>query len=305
VERPLVSVIIPVFNGRPWVRDAVRSALCQSYSPLEIIVVDDGSDEPVEAALAEFGAAVRVSARNFAIHHASGDLIALLDQDDIWLPHKIERQVDVLRADPAAALVHSDVIFRDELGDRTYHERRPRAAMSGQCYARLFVGCSISASTVVVRRAALEAAGLFDERLRGTDDYDLELRIARHYPIAYLDERLAIYRIHTTNWSRRSLAMFENELRVVEKAIAEDADLDRRVGSDVVRRRHAGLLRAVGSRHYYAGTLAEARDYLARALRREFNAQAALWYVFTFLPWSVVQPLRQIKQQLSGRQGPA
>jgi glycosyltransferase involved in cell wall biosynthesis len=314
VERPLVSVIIPVFNGRPWVRDAVRSALYQSYSPLEIIVVDDGSDEPVEAALAEFGAAVRVyrtenrgvaAARNFAIHHASGDLIALLDQDDIWLPHKIERQVDFLHADPAVALVHSDVIFRDELGDRTFHERRPRAAMSGRCYASLFVGCSISASTVVVRRTALNTAGLFDERLRGTDDYDLELRISRHFPIGYLDERLAIYRMHTTNWSRRSLTMFQNELLVIEKAIAEDAELERNVGCDVVRRRHAQLLRAVGAGHFNSGALVEARDYLARSLRRKFDAQAAMWYVSTFLPWSVVEPLRQIKGQLSGRQDPA
>src|SRR5688500_18782014 len=96
-SRPLVSVVIPVYYGERFIKSAGRSALDQTYSPIEIVVVDDGSSHPVEPLLIEFGAAVRVirtanagvaAARNVGIGASGGDLIALLDQDDLWMPDK-------------------------------------------------------------------------------------------------------------------------------------------------------------------------------------------------------------------------
>jgi glycosyltransferase involved in cell wall biosynthesis len=268
------------------------------------VVVDDGSRRPVEPLLARWQGRLTVvrtanrgvaAARNTGIQRSTGDFIALLDQDDVWRPDKLARQLSVLLAQPDVALVHSDVLFRDERTGRTYHADRPRASLSGDCYRRLFSGSSISACTIVVRRSALDAVGLFDEAIRGTDDYDLALRIARHFPFAYIHEPLATYRFHDANWSHRSLDMLRGELRVVEKAIAEDDRLHERVGVRAIRARRGDLLRSIGYRLLEEAATTEAREALARSLRLDFRSQAAIWYASTFVPRPVVDALRRLK----------
>lgn len=306
--RPLVSVIVPVYNGRRYVKEAIQSALDQTYAPCEIFVIDDGSDEPVEPFLAEFGQAIHVfrttnrgvaAARNRGIQESTGDLIALLDQDDVWLPTKLERQVDLLLRDDQIGLVHCDIVYRDETQGRDYVKRRPRADLAGRCYGRLFLGCAISACTVVFRRSVLDYVGFFDEHIRGTDDYDLELRIARQYSFGYVDERLAIYRVHDRNWSHRSLDMLRNELLVVQKAVAQDQELYGLLGVEAVTERLARLLSAIGYAYFDAGAYQEARPYLAKALSNRSDFLTALRWTSTLLPPPVVGVLRWVKQSWS------
>jgi glycosyltransferase involved in cell wall biosynthesis len=311
---PLVSIVVPVYDGERYICDAIASAVGQTYARTEIIVVDDGSKEPIAPRLSRWADRLQIhrtpnrgvaAARNFGIRHSTGDYVALLDQDDVWRPDKLERQMEILCARPEVGLIHSDILFRDERQGRTYHEERPRASLSGHCYATLFGGCQIATCTVVMPRSVLETVGMFDEDIRGTDDYDLVLRVARHFPLAYLDEPLATYRVHDTNWSHRSLDMLRGELRVVEKAITQDGELDRRVGATAVRARQADLLCAVGYELLHGRNRAEARGPLARSLRLDFRTQAAIWYASTFVPQSLLAPLRRFKQAQFGqaRQG--
>src|SRR5262245_25838031 len=117
---PLVSVIIPSYNSARFVSQAVRSVLEQTYSPLEIIVVNDGSTDDTVSVLDAYKGDIQIvhqanggvsKARNRGIREAKGKFIAFLDADDQWLPSKIQKQIDCLRANPSAALVHSDIYF--------------------------------------------------------------------------------------------------------------------------------------------------------------------------------------------------
>ena len=113
-----VTVIIPVFNGEAWVRQAIDSARGQTVPPLEVIVVDDGSTDGTPAILAEYGTKIRAirttnegvaAARNTGLRMAQGEFIAFLDADDVWHPRKLERQLRAMTASPRVGLVGTQV----------------------------------------------------------------------------------------------------------------------------------------------------------------------------------------------------
>ena len=126
-RNPIVSVVIPIFNGAPFVAKAVESILAQGVSDVEIIVVDDGSTDGTQAVLAELATTAGIvwfqqdhggpaRSRNRGISEASGEFIALLDCDDVWLPGKLEAQLAIMRARPAVGVVHTDYEVVDEQG---------------------------------------------------------------------------------------------------------------------------------------------------------------------------------------------
>src|SRR5690242_15804974 len=129
-ENPLVSVIIPAYNQGPWLARAIESTLAQTYPHIEVIVVNDGSRDPVtrETAAQYIGRITYLeretnggvaAARNTGLEAARGELIAWLDQDDIWLTHKLEVEVRTLQAHPHVALIHSSYYQIDNEGRRT------------------------------------------------------------------------------------------------------------------------------------------------------------------------------------------
>jgi glycosyltransferase involved in cell wall biosynthesis len=210
---PLVSVVIPTFNAARYVARAVDSALAQTYSPVEVIVVDDGSTDNTAQVLDQYKSNIRYifqpncgsvgAVRNRGIREARGEIFAFLDADDLWFREKLEQQIPVLLANPKVGLVHSNFKYLDEETGRTYTISRPRHKLVGRCYTRLFFGCSIFASSVVVRRTCLDNVGMFNEEIPpGVEDYELWLRLARQYKFAYVPRCLALYRKHSANMSR-------------------------------------------------------------------------------------------------------
>lgn len=183
---PLVSVIIPYYNGGDYIDQAVRSALAQTYTNLQVIIVNDGSpdgsgeqldkryeNEPRVTVLHQENAGT-AAARNTGIRHANGSLIALLDQDDRWLPHKLERQVPLFD-DSKVGLVHSGgrVTDRDtQQVTSTYH------AAEVLTTTELMRWCKIGCATTVIRRSSLDQVGLFNPDLGGVDDWDMWVRLA-------------------------------------------------------------------------------------------------------------------------------
>jgi glycosyltransferase involved in cell wall biosynthesis len=213
----LVSAIVPVYNGAAYVRAAVLSVLQQTYPHVEVVVVNDGSPDDSEQVIADLLRDPRVTyfkqrnrgvagARNAGIAAARGDFIAFLDQDDLWLPDKLERQMRCFAQHPEVALVHGNVRFIDATGARlTEREDRwdadARQAV-GHCFPLLFSKNRLAMLTVCMRRAAFDATGPFREDVPGVDDYEYWLRLSRRHGFAHVDHPVALYRLHGSNESR-------------------------------------------------------------------------------------------------------
>ena len=183
---PLVSVVIPVFNGAPFVEKAVTSVRAQTVNDVEIIVVDDGSTDGTQAVLTELQRTDGITwiqqdhggparSRNRGIEAAHGRYVALLDCDDVWLPEKLEAQMEVLRRRPDVGVVHTDFEIVDEKGAVL---QRIAARHSNEPLVRAFVGGHIALpSTILIDRRVLEKVGALNPDLYGSEDADLAVRL--------------------------------------------------------------------------------------------------------------------------------
>lgn len=195
----VVSVVIPTYNRVHVLGRAIESVLSQTYGNFEIIVVDDGSTDSTKAMIAENYGKVRFlsilhsgvsSARNRGIMAADGEWVAFLDSDDYWLPQKLERQVEFLRAHPQYMICHTNEIWIRN-GVRINQGKKHRKSMGWFFKPSLHL-CLISPSSVIIHKSVFETCGVFDEQLEFVEDYDLWLRITSRYPVGYVDERLVV-----------------------------------------------------------------------------------------------------------------
>jgi glycosyltransferase involved in cell wall biosynthesis len=199
MDNPVVSVVIPVFNGAPFVSHAVASIRGQSVKEVEIIVVDDGSTDGTQAVLAELertqgirwyqqdhGGPAR--SRNRGIEAARGDFIALLDCDDVWLPDKLNAQLAIVRVNPKVGLVHTDYDVVDEHGAVLEHVS---ARYSPEPLVQAFVGGHTALpSTLLIRKEVLQQVGALRPELYGSEDSDLTLRLYTITQFACIDRVL-------------------------------------------------------------------------------------------------------------------
>ena len=198
---PLVSVILPTYN-RAWiVGQAIDSVLDQNYANLELIVVDDGSTDDTPRLLSAYGNRLHClrqanrgvsAARNAGIRAASGNLIALLDSDDAWLPGKVAAQARFFETHPLALVCQTQEIWIRN-GVRVNPGKRHRKE-GGMIFERSLALCLVSPSAVMMRRSLLDEVGLFDETLPACEDYDLWLRIAWKHCIHLIDHPLTVKR---------------------------------------------------------------------------------------------------------------
>ncbi len=206
-----VSVIIPTFNRRYTIPEAINSVLNQTYQNFEIVVIDDGSSDDTWKIIKKYNtnkikyiyqkhSGLPAKARNTGIKLASGEYIAFLDSDDIWMPTKLELQVKFLEKHQDYSLVSSNMLtFGDIKENRKIYN--PKFSTSGFVFRKLVLGNFVANSTAMVRKSAIEDVGYFneDKRLFSVEDFEFYLRIARKYKIHYSDGILAQYRIHSTN----------------------------------------------------------------------------------------------------------
>jgi glycosyltransferase involved in cell wall biosynthesis len=196
---PRVSVVLPTFN-RGWILEqAVDSVLDQDYANLELIVIDDGSTDGTKRLLSRFGDRITVirqanrgvsAARNAGIRASSGELIAMLDSDDTWLPGKVTVQVAFFSTHPDARVCQTAEIWVRN-GVRVNPGKRHRKE-AGMIFERSLALCLVSPSAVMMRKSLLDEVGLFDETLPACEDYDLWLRIAWKHPIHLIDRPLVV-----------------------------------------------------------------------------------------------------------------
>jgi glycosyltransferase involved in cell wall biosynthesis len=205
---PRVSVIIPTYNDATYLPVAIESVLAQSCQDFELIVIDDGSTDNTRTVLQSYLARIRYIyqenqgesvARNQGIRLAQGEYVAFLDSDDVWLPAKLARQVEIMAAHPQGVLLYTDSYLTDAAGKEIGYLGcgTPGSAAMVRDMARDLVidNVVMSASTVMVRRAALAGLELFDAAIQWGEDWDLWIRLALRGPMVYLPEPLACYRM--------------------------------------------------------------------------------------------------------------
>jgi cellulose synthase/poly-beta-1,6-N-acetylglucosamine synthase-like glycosyltransferase len=232
----LVSIIIPSYNMSDFVPDAVHSVLAQTYSKLEVHVVDDGSTDNTRNVMAQFNNDDRViyhyrpnggvsSARNFGIRAAQGEFIALCDADDLWETHKLEMQLQCFKRQPETGLVYSGVTWVDKKNRAIEAPWNP-AFYSGNVSDKLLQVNFVSCSSVLVRKSCFDEVGYFDTSLRTCEDFDLWLRISVKYEFGKVDKPLCRYRVWAGQVSSGDeLRFFEDVIRVKRRFLAANPKL--------------------------------------------------------------------------------
>lgn len=217
---PLVSVVIPVFNGERFLRDAVESVLAQKYSPLEIIIVDDGSTDGTASVARSFPGTVRylhqmnngpADARNRGIEHAQGSLIAFADADDLWPAAKFELQLPYLTSDPTIEIVMGRI-----------QQVRLSGTENGETDAAEFgePAFSVNLGSAIIRKTLFERVGLFDETMRYSEDVDWFMRAREGgAAIMTIDAVTLFYRQHEQNMTRGKSTSELNVLKTLKRSL--------------------------------------------------------------------------------------
>ena len=220
-SKPLVSVIVPAFNVDPFIGATLRSVLCQTYSHLEVLVVDDASTDAtnrIVAALALEDTRIRLFRlpqnsgrpavpRNCGLHKSRGELVAFLDGDDLWASRKLEEQISVMTAQPDLVMVYS--MIRNIGAVELKYDLYPLPWRAGLSRSDLERGYTLPCATVLARRKLVEQLGGFDEDpgLKAIEDYDLWLRLTERGPLGFIPQVHALYRVHESGISRDVDAM--------------------------------------------------------------------------------------------------
>jgi len=296
----IVSAIIPTYNNADMVVEAVRSVQAQTWPAMEIIVVDDGSDDDTLTRLSEFGDAVKVIqqenlgpafARNAGIRASTGEIIAFLDSDDLWMPEKIEQCVAALDANPDAGVVYTAVYWHEM--DSGLEYVLPQYTMSGWMARDLFLEChGVCTSALVVRRSCFEKTGYFDEDFFRAQDWDLMIRLAEDFQYTHVDKPLTEMRRHRGNLSTTHRDLYAKyNLMVLENALKRRPDLYEELKADSFARAYFRF----GMLLYSDFKMREARAQFKRSLAYQWDFRTLNYIVRSLLPVALVRKLRQVR----------
>ena len=251
MDKPLVSVVIATYNMADYLPLAVQSALAQTYKPIEVLIVDDGSTDRTAEAVQPLLADPRVSyrtqknggqavAKNRGIRESKGQYVAFLDADDLWTPDKLEAQMPLFARSSTVGVVYSAFTYIDQAGRqlRNAPDKLHRGRVSGPMLVFNFVGFGTS----VVKRECFERLGLFNENLRMGIDYDLWLRFSTQYEFDYVDRPLLYYREWPGQMSRNWNSRYLNGIEIMKNFLREfPSAVDKRTADEAWAHTYAGF----------------------------------------------------------------
>ncbi|MEL6927407.1 MAG: glycosyltransferase family A protein [Cyanobacteria bacterium J06600_6] len=273
-----VSVIIPAYNGDRYLGEAIDSVLRQTYQDYEIIIVDDGSTDNTAQVAQQYGDSVRylnqrnqgvAASRNFGLAAALGDYLAFLDQDDLFLPHKLAKQVELLDRDADLGIVNSgwQICQGDDLPESLSSEEaavQPWQQIPDLSAANLIVWKPVFLGAMLFRRSWLERVGGFDTALEQTPDVDLVMRLAKiGCPAAWVEQITVIYRQHEANASKNSLLQAQ-ELNQITANFFSQSSLTPEIKTLEAQSRYQSLIWSAWRLHE-TGYLKAMRDYLQKS----------------------------------------
>jgi glycosyltransferase involved in cell wall biosynthesis len=262
-----VSVIIPTFNRKDMLMDALKSIFAQTRLPDEVVVVDCGSKDGTGKAVYEYNDRIILleskvrgasAQRNIGISHAKGNYIAFLDDDDVWHPDKLKLQMEFLEEHPEIALTSSGNI---QLGSRIRIDRLNW--IHNDLFMKLFMDSFIHTSTVVIMKNVLNTIGGFNENYKRAEDYDLWLRISRSFPIAYTRTPLT--------WIRESETCLSNDkidLRKTAISVLKENYDPNKIPKRKFRKRISDLEIYLGRNYVKNGNKKEGKKQFVSAIKR-------------------------------------
>lgn len=266
-----VSAVVITRNRKSLLERALLSVLSQTRKDLEIIVVDDGSTDGTREWMEDFAARHNIKyiydtaalggnhVRNIGIRAASGKYIALLDDDDEWLPDKTDKQLRLLESDPETGVAGCGRLARYDNGREEAED--PYLLPEGDLRETIFTDLHFTSSRLMIRKSLLEEVGLFDENLRAWQDYELMIRLCQHTHVGIVRENLVRYYIAIADPNRVS-----NQLTTWRSAV------------DQIHRKHAALLNALPPETLRRHRIMVCRDGESRA-DRAGNSQALRTYL--------------------------
>lgn len=294
---PRVSVLLTCYNHRAFIEAAVASVRAQAYRDFEIIAVDDGSSDGTREWLAEQSDITVIcnpanvgtyETLNVAFRAASGEFVAILNDDDVWQPAKLSRQVNLMDSDPRIGLVHTGGFFVDGNGQRIDGNPLgfafPRFK-TGDILLGLVYENKIIASAALARRECFGKVGEFNRDYFGSGDWEMWWRIAEEYQVGFVDEELTQYRVHGSNASHKLDRIWKDDRRLREWIQTRWHHLNDRFSREEIARAEAFNWAALGTVRTLTGDPAGGRAAYAKSIR----IQPTRWksyarWIATFLP---------------------
>ena len=339
----MISVILPTHNRSNLVKYAVESVLGQSYQDIELIVVNDGSTDNTEDTLQPYFSRIHYlyqsqggpgRARNRGIEAAQGEYIAFIDDDDIWLPFKLELQIELLTKHPELALIctnfkvfdsksECDSFIKKYFGlfkrtgldfDNIFQNKEllplgktlaPVSSSSyfywGQVFSTIFQGSFIFQSSIIARKKIFLEMGGYDEALSDNEDYKICLKISQKYSIGYVDVdtlRVKLAENTRSNDSSRRTIFWENNLSIVESALNCSENLQR-LTKEIIRSRLSLMYYKIGLYALGDGENAKSRLYLYKLIRiTPWKLNPYILWLITFFPRTFIKWGRTTRQRI-------
>lgn len=287
-NEPLVSVVIASYNMANYLPLAVRSALAQTYKHIEVLIVDDGSTDNTGEVAKHLLDDHRVRyivqqnkgqavAKNCGIRESSGEFIAFLDADDMWMPEKLDTQIPLFFHSKTLGVVYAKLKYIDEKGKELLERPDNYMLFRGRVSNPLFIRNFIRFGTAVVRRECFDRLGGFKEYLRMGIDYDLWLRFSTQYEFDYVDQPLLCYRVWSGQMSNNCKGRYLNGIEIM-KIFLEDFPklVDKKIQNEAWAHTYVG----------FGQCLRDVDKKIGPALNLYMRA---LWHKPTYLPaWRAI-----------------
>ena len=234
---PLISIIIPVYNTKRYLDETIGSVLKQTFSNWELILVDDGSTDgsvdliqcycqkDARMKLVQQPNAGQGAARNNGVQQASGELIAFLDSDDLWVPEKLAKQLEEkVQHGVQFQYAHGYLMHEDQNNEITTYDWIAGKFEGLAFFNELFISCQVNTDTVLMDKSIFDQIGYFDTgpELRGTEDFDMWLKVGRAgFKIFGSKERVAYYRIHPGGTHLNTMKQNIGRIKIFAKHIGD------------------------------------------------------------------------------------
>lgn len=298
---PTVSINLCCYNSEKYLAETLDSIIAQTYKDWELVIINDGSSDSTEKIIREYivqGYPIVYhfqvnkgigASRNEALKLSNGEYVAFIDHDDTWMPQKLEKQLDLFKANRSLGLVYSDCYFvypggKRVLGSRFFNFKR------GQVFKEMLSGNFIILSTAVVRKDALNEFGGFPD-YKVTEEFALFLKIAEEHPVDFISEPLANYRYHEDNASkdlRTNLKEIEEILGFWSQHGEEEI---RRISTSAMGKTHYGLSRRA---LFHLKDKVQAKSLIKGSFRYEMKLKYFAFWGLCFFPHWMVVGLRKL-----------
>lgn len=322
MTRPLCSVIIPAYNAEKFIVDALDSVFAQNYSPIEVIVVDDGSTDKTAEVVREYRQSNEQNklkyicrknsgpsgARNTGIKSSKSAYVAFLDADDMWTKGKLLKQIQLMEEHPDVGLLFGDSSRFSDEGNLVSSMLRKNGYNQDffgddfyviDAYKKILANNNfITTGSVILRREYIEKIGFFDEELRHSEDVDFWLQIAFQYPIAYSKDLWLLRRIHKDNISEDLEVMHLGFIKVIRKHAEKYGEKIKEKGINVARC-YQKKYYELGYYFFSLNKFNKARKYFRESLSQCFHFKSFLYLLFTYLGRRNIDTVRKVKLKVT------